>query len=192
MPDAAQQLEDFQPLIASIGQQFPALQPHLQNLVVQRGTPSGPDDDRQLEFYPPWESNNPNPGKLTTELFNKNIAGQDLTETVAGDMLHHLGGTNPATGQPVDPAWMALKQRLIAARGVPQSLMDAEAYQREKASPYGAAPFDEWLKNNRSDAYIRGGVFPKQNPQWQNGEMFTPAMQGVIGEMRSYLTTPRK
>ena len=45
--------EDFGPMIGAIGQEFPALQPHLNNLVVQRGTQANPSDQRQLEFYPP-------------------------------------------------------------------------------------------------------------------------------------------
>lgn len=181
--------EDFSETTSGIAQSYPALAPYLNKLAIQRGTPSGPDDDRQLEFYQPWETENPNPGKITTELYNKDLKGQDLQETIAGDMLHHLGSVDPTTGQPVDPKWMAMKQQLIAARGVPQTLMDAEAYQQEKSNPsYETAPYDQWMQNNRSDAYIRGAVFPKQNPEWQQDGIYSPAMQAVAGQMRDYLT----
>lgn len=185
----AEQPESFQPVTDAISQQYPGLQPYIDKLAIQRGKPSGPEDDRQLEFYQPWEKENPNPGKLTTELYNKDLKGQDLTETVAGDMLHHLGSVDPSTNKPVDPTWMDMKQRLIGAMGIPQNLMDSQAYQQEKSNPaYETGSFDDWMKNNRSDAYIRGAIFPKQNPEWQEGGIYNPAMQAVTSEMRNYLT----
>lgn len=193
VPDVPAPPESFQPTTDAISSQYPALQPYVNNLAIQRGTPSGPDDDRQLEFYQPWEKDNPNPGKLTTELFNKNLQGQDLTETVAGDMLHHLGSTDPTTNQPVDPNWMDMKQRLIGSMGIPQNLMDSQAYQQEKSNPaYETGSFDDWMKNNRSDAYIRGALFPNQNPEWQESGIYNPAMKAVTDEMQSYLKKPRQ
>lgn len=181
--------EDFTPVTSGIAQNYPALAPYLSKLAITRGTPSGPDDDRQLEFYQPWDTDNPQPGKLTTELYNPNLKGQDLQETIAGDMLHHLGSVNPTTGQPVDPKWMAMKQQMIAARGPAQSRIDDEAYQQEKNNPsYETAPQDQWMQNNRADAYIRGAVFPKQNPEWQEEGIYNPAMQTIGAKMRDYLT----
>jgi hypothetical protein len=180
--------EDFSDTTSGIAQNYPALAPYLNKLAIQRGTPTGPEDDRQLEFYQPWETENPNPGKLTTELYNPNLKGQDLQETIAGDMLHHLGSVDPASGQPVDPQWMAMKQQMITARGVPQTIMDSGAYQREKSNPaYETAPYDQWMQNNRADAYIRGAVFPNQNPEWQQAGVYNPAMQAVASQMRDYL-----
>lgn len=187
-PAPAAAPEDFSDTTSGIAQNYPALAPYLSKLAIQRGTPSGPEDDRQLEFYQPWETENPNPGKITTELYNKNLKGQDLQETIAGDMLHHLGSVDPTTGRPVDPKWMAMKQQMIAARGVPQTLMDGGAYQQEKANPaYETAPYDQWMQNNRADAYVRGAVFPKQNPEWQQEGIYNPAMQAVGAQMRDYL-----
>jgi hypothetical protein len=182
------QPEDFTAVTAEIAKNYPALAPYLDKLAIMRGTPSGPEDDRQLEFYQPWDSENPNPGKLTTELFNKDLKDQDLQETIAGDMLHHLGSVDPTTGQPVDPHWMDMKRKMIAARGGPQTSMDDEAYQQEKANPaYQTAPFEDWMQNNRSDAYIRGALFPKQNPEWQHPGVYSPEMQAVGAQMRDYL-----
>jgi hypothetical protein len=180
--------EDFSPTTTAIAKTYPKLAPYVQNLAIQRGTPTGPDDDRQLEFYQPWDTDNPNPGKLTTELYNPKLQGQDLQDTVAGDMLHHLGTTDPATGQPVDPKWMAMKQQLIAAMGPGQNSMDQGAYQEEKSNPsYETAPYDQWMQNNRSDAYIRGALFPGQNPEWQEDGIYTPAMKEVTRKMKDYL-----
>ena len=53
-------------------------------------------DDRQVEFFPPWESQNPNPGKLTVQPYRKELAsGEGLTNTVSGELLHYIGGETP-------------------------------------------------------------------------------------------------
>lgn len=174
--------------IAALGKTYPTLAPFLGNLSVKQGQPSGPGDDRQLEFYQPWESENPSPGKLTTEIFNPNIkSGPDLQQTIAGDMLHHLGAVNPQTGAPVDPQWMDMKQRLIGAIPDNHAQMNTGAYEQEKASPYGAGSYNDWMQNNRGDAYIRAGVFPQQNPDWQQPGLMSPQMQSIFGDMDKYL-----
>jgi hypothetical protein len=187
-PDVQPAKENFQPVINDVARQYPGLQPYTKNLTVQRGSTTDPNDDRQLEFYQPWDSDNPNPGKITSELYNKNLTGQDLTETIAGDMLHHLGTTDPSTGQPVDPKWMAMKQQMIAGMGPDQASMNQEAYQQERANTaYQTGPYDDWMNNNRADAYIRGALFPNQNPEWQQPGTYTPAMQQTAAAMRAYL-----
>lgn len=182
--------ENFQSTTDAISKSYPALQPYVKNLSIQRGTASGPDDDRQLEFYQPWESENPNPGKITTELYNPSLQGQDLQEAVAGDMLHHLGATDPTTNQPVNSDWMGLKQQMIGAMGPDQKSMDQGAYQQEKLNPsYQTGSYDDWMQNNRADAYIRGALFPNQNPEWQEEGVYTPAMKEVAKKMQKYLAT---
>ena len=56
------------PRLAAVQKQFPRLAPYLSNVTIQQGKKTNPKDDRGLEFYPPWESKNPNPGKITLEL----------------------------------------------------------------------------------------------------------------------------
>lgn len=181
--------DPFADAIAAAKEAYPTLAPHLDNSAVTYGQPSGPTDDRQLEYYAPWESDNPNPGKHSIEVFNKNLTGDDLRDSIAADILHGVGGVDPSTGMPVDPKFYDLKQQLGASRNVRSHAMDMDAYERDKQSPYGAAPYDEWDKNSRLDAYIRGGLFPQQNPEWQNGAI-TPEMAPIIGQMKQYLTTP--
>jgi hypothetical protein len=178
--------DDYSSDLAAIGIAYPALQPHLANTVVQRGKLSGPDDDRQLEFYHPWDQDNPNPGKSTVELF-KSMSSGDRQEAIAGDMLHHLGAVDPATGQPVDPTFYAMKQQLGAARSPEHLQADREAYGQEAANTsYTTLPYDDWDKSSRLNSYVRGGVFPRQNPGWD--EYLTPDMQPIFQRMRGYLT----
>jgi hypothetical protein len=179
---------DFSDDIESIGNDYPALKPILQNTVVKQSKPEGPDDDRQLEFYPPWETDNPNPGKSTVELF-RDMEPTDRREAIAGDLLHHLGAINPATNQPVDSTWYGLKQELGAARTPQHLAIDQQAYAQEKANPnYETSPYPEWDQSSRLDAYVRGGMFPRQNPEWQEPGFLTPQMHEIFGRMRQYLT----
>jgi hypothetical protein len=185
MTDA--QSPDFSNDIDAVGKSYPTLQPTLQNTVVQQGTPSGPNDDRQLEFYHPWETDNPNPGKVTVQIFNQGMTPEDRQSAIAGDLLHHLGAVDPATGQPVDPRFYGLKQQLSAARNPQHLQMDQAAYERDKASPYGAGDYSDWDTHSRLDAYVRAGLFPNQNQEWQ-GAVSNPQMQTIFQKMRNYLT----
>jgi hypothetical protein len=183
--------------VAAIGNDYPALKPLLGNLVVQQGQTTGSTDDRQLEFYQPWDSDNPNPGKLTSELFDpvQKMAPSDRRETIAGDLLHHLGTINPSTGVPVDPQWYSMKQELGAARSGFHLKADQDAYARERANPsYQTSAYPDWDQNNRLDAYVRAGVFPKQNREWNEPELGEdrsfidePRMQEIYRRMRAYL-----
>lgn len=185
-------MADDADLAAALGaakEAYPMLRPHLDNATVKYGTPRGPEDDRQLEYYPPWETQNPNPGKHTIEIYNQSLKGDALRDSIAADMLHGVGAIDPRSGKPVDPQWYEMKQQLGASRNARHSAMDLGAYQQEQASPYGAAPYADWDKNSRLDAYVRGALFPAQNPEWQNG-VFTPEMQPVISQMNKYLRGP--
>jgi hypothetical protein len=181
--------QDFSADLDAIGQRYPALQGILKNTIVRQGTPSGPSDDRQLEFYQPWETDSPNPGKPTVELF-KNMEAGDRQDAIAADLLHHLGAVDPGTGKPVDPTFYGLKQQLGAARSPQHQQIDQQAYARDKSS-YGEdlGGYGDWDAHSRLDAYVRGGLFPKQNPEWQGG-MLTPEMQPIFGKMQDYLATP--
>ncbi len=183
----------------AIASAYPRLAPYVKNMVVQNGISVGPEDDRQLEFYQPWEKENPNPGKLTSELFGpvQQMSPKDRQETIAGDLLHHLGAIDPATGQPVDPAWRVMKQELGAAREPFHLRADRNAYEREKANPsYETSPYPEWDQNNRLDAYVRAGVFPNQNKEWNvpepgedRGFVDTPEMKDIYSRMKRYLSS---
>lgn len=184
---AEPEADEYAPDLQAIGKKYPALKEVLKNTEVKRGTPSGPDDDRQLEFYQPWDTENPTPGKATVELFS-DAKGKARQELIAADLLHHLGSVDPATGKPVDQKFFDLKTKLGSQRTPDHEKMDQEAYASEKASPYGAGEYKDWDSRNRLDAYVRGGLFPDANPEWKEG-IFTPDMDKTIGKMREYLTT---
>lgn len=180
---------DFSSDVAAVGKQYPALLPYLGNVRVQYGTASSPTDDRQLEFYPPWESNNPNPGAVTLELFKRDLQGPALQSAIAGDMLHLLGSTDPRTGQAIDPRWLAFKQQLIAARSPQHQQMDQGAYEDDKKQGE-AGSFDDWMMRNRADAYIRGYITPDVTDEWRKQGVYTPELSKVLDGMKGYLTTP--
>lgn len=170
--------------------QFPVLEPHLKNSVVSYGTSTGPNDDRQLEFYHPWDEANPNPGKNTIEIFNRDLKGNDLHAAIAGDLLHRLGSIEPSTGLPVDPKFYQMRRELSIARDPIHRRMDREAYEMEKSSPFHPGEYPEWDQRSRIDAYVRAGIFPEQNPQWN--ESITPELKPIFDRMKTYLKTGLK
>lgn len=93
---------DFTPMLANVRKRFPALGPHIDNTVAQWGD-KPPVPGAQMETFPPWETDNPNPGKITLEYYNKKLAGPDLEDSAAADLLHIAGAKHPATGRRLSP-----------------------------------------------------------------------------------------
>lgn len=165
--------------LGKVAQSYPALAAHLKNAVGQWGKDTG--DGRQLEFYPPWESDNPNKGKTTLEFFNRSIPTEQIPEFAAADMLHYLGATNPETGQPVDAQWQSMRKAMASSRTPKQIEADQKDYTDSKET----LPFDQYLENNRLDAYMRGAAFPSINPEW--GEYLTPEQKTLGNQLQGYL-----
>lgn len=173
-------------LLAGIGAKYKALAPVMRHAAVVQSAPAT-GDDRHLEFYQPTERDNPRPGRSTFELFD-NPTGQKREDAIAADALHRIGGTDG--GRPVDPTWMGMKQELVGSRSPGQRRIDREAFQGE-GEP-GQTP-DRWMQQNRADAYIRAGLFPQDNPEWQlpegDPEGFTNDQRLLFGRMNDYLRT---
>lgn len=175
--------------LGEVSRAYPGLARYAPNTRVQWGKTSGPQDDRQLEYYPPWETDNPNPGKSTVELYNRNLKGQDLTDSVALDMLHHTGAIDPRNKKPVDPEYYAMKRQIVDQLRKRQAPWDVQDYKDSaKYGPVGS--FDDYLENNRADAYIRAMVSPRMNPEWRGPGLFTPEMQATGAKIRDYLQRP--
>jgi len=178
---------EFAGHLDAIGKRFPALAPHLGNVVVQRGQAPQGGADRVMEFYPPWERDNPNQGKTTLQLYEG--AGNDpgkVQSLMAADMMHLLGSVDPRSGQPVDPAFRQLKQELAASLTKEQITLDQRLYQKQ----FGSGPrpsFEDWMDHTGTDAYVRGGLFPEVNPEWQRPGTFTPQQQQILDRMRNHL-----
>lgn len=175
------------PTLANVATKYKALAPYMgQSEIVQ--SPKAAGDDRHLEFYPPHESDNPRPGKITFELFDK-MAPQDKENAVAADALHYLGGySDPAGKQPVDPQWLKMKNELMSYRSPGQQAMDQREFTQDHAP---GDTMDSWMQRSRADAYVRAGVFPEQNPEWQlpegDPEGWTPDQRAIFAKMGSYL-----
>lgn len=181
---------DIGPDVArQVARDYPGLAKHMTNVAVQWGQPIGPHDDRQLEYYAPWESDNPNPGKSTVELYNRGLKGKSLSNAVALDMLHYVGGVDPTTGSAVDPDYLKLKQAMGAEVAKARRPMDWEAYKQD-LDAYGPQNYQDWLNKNRTDAYIRAYAVPAMNPDWQQPGMFTPGMSAVGDKIKAYLAGP--
>ncbi len=147
------------PSLGEVGKAYPKLVQYLPQVTVQRGKPE-PNDNRQLEFYPPWESRNPNPGKITIEMY-RDFHGPERTNAIAGDLLHYIGARNPSTKQPIDPKYWAMKQQVVKSRTPEQKYLDDRLYEEAKRRGESRS-FEDWMQESRADAYIRGWITPDQ------------------------------
>jgi hypothetical protein len=182
------------PRLAAVAQQYPRLAPFLSQVQIQQGRKTDPNDDRGLEFYPPWESENPNPGKITLELYDP-MQGQALTTALGGDLLHYLGAINPQTGKPIDPQYWAMKQAVMNARTPEQDGVDRSIYQQAVKSGQETRSYQDWVLQSRIDAYIRGFVTPAMEgrypDEWRrNGWYNDPKMKKAVEVIRQYVTSP--
>ena len=166
--------------LVNMQQQYPRL-----GAYPVRGQWGPPNAERQLEFYPPWEGDNPHPGVSTLEVYNRSLRGPALTNALSADMLHLIGAVDPRTGQPVDPKWLAAKQQFLATLTPEQRAMNERAYAQALAQGE-RRPFDEWMMQSRGDAFLRGGMFG----QWPMG-VFTSKQLQVLDEMRRMLQRPQ-
>jgi hypothetical protein len=164
-------------------QKFPALAKVAKNVVVQDKF-DAPGTYGQLESYPPWEGYNPNPGKFTVEVYNKNAKGQQRTDMIAGDMLHYLGAVDPSTNQPVDPEWRRLKEKFISTLRPEQIERDKGIFENERNKMGPGVTFEQWMDVSRSDAYLRGYLTPDPNgDKWR----YPPEQVEILKEMKAYL-----
>ena len=122
----------------------------------------------RLEFYAPDETGppggnhgNPYPGHPTVELFKPlTDYNEDVTQSILGDMLHHL----PA----VDPEFAAFRQEFRSTLTDEQKEVDKRAYDRAVTQFGENRPFERWFEMNRLDGYIRGLLYPDRANEWAN------------------------
>jgi len=81
-----------------------------------------------------------------------------------------------------------MREGLWKSRSAPQRAIDDRTFQ-EEADPGQSK--DDWAGRNRADAYVRAGIFPERNPEWNRGSndpaRWTPQQQAIFEQMRQYL-----
>ena len=172
-------------LMAQVLGKYPAIERHKGALTVRQGPAMS--DGRQLEYYPPWERDNPIPGKATVELYNTKESPEIMQNLVAGDMLHYMGSVDPRNNQTIDPTFRAVKQQFLSTLTPEQVAVDRRAYENEKRF-YGNNPpsFEDWMDFNRGDAYLRGYLTPDAQDNWLN--VYTPDQKQLLEKLKLYLT----
>lgn len=184
--DLARAQSDLSSVLPQITSQYPRLADVLKGASVQYGPPEARGGF--LETYPPWEGHNPTPGRPNITVFDRSL--NPVSDYIAADALHFLGGVDPRTGQQIDPRWAALKQQFAGSMTPAQQEMNQRAFQMDKArDPTEARSFDDWMQQSRIDAYLRGGLFPQINPEWQRPDIFSPNQQMLLQQMRQLLQT---
>lgn len=169
-------------LISNIASEYPTLGEPLRSSEISFA--KDPGDGRQLEFYPPWESENPTPGKPHIQIYG-DLQGRELEHAVAGDMLHYLGSYHPETGEAPDPKFRDLKSQFAQTITPEQDAMNRRAYEMDKKAHGDVGTFDEWMERSRIDAYIRGHLFPDREDNWRDA--YTPEQKLILNRMDNYL-----
>lgn len=110
-----------------------------------------PHAGRKMEFYPPEEGWNPNPGKPTIELFSKEMKSKDAF----GEVFSHLLPK-------VDPDFKKARAQFIASIDSKQKEILKGDYEHQLQSglfPENRKPtFEQWLNTQGGDAFFRGYV----------------------------------
>lgn len=127
-----------------------------------------PYEGRKMEYYPPDEGHNPNPGKPTIEVFDKKTNSKDML----GEVFSHL---LPAT----DPEFRKARADFISGLDKNQREIltgDYEAFVKSGVSEKGREPtFEQWLSTVGGDAFFRGYVanqYPKKFYRKDQIELF--------------------
>lgn len=171
-------------VVQNVAKRYPTLAPYLSDARVQWGDPEEfKKNGGHLEFFPPWEQYNPNPGKVTLELYDRDMKGRALEDAIAGDMLHHLGSVDP-NGREIDPAWRYMRDKVIAGRSPEAVEMDKRAY-AEAMKNGEQRPFDQWMDQSRADAYVRGYITPDAADNWKDA--YTPQQRATLEAMKAHL-----
>lgn len=148
-------------------------------------------DDRQLEFYPPWERDNPRPGKATVQVFNQNLSPKQIQDVVVADAMHYFGAVDPRNNKPVDPTFWKLKQQFGQSITPEQQAIDRRAYERAQAGEFGKPekrPYDEWMNIHRLDQYLGAPLLPEGSENrrdWMSG--MTQEQLVLLDLMKQYL-----
>jgi hypothetical protein len=160
-------------------------------IVVQKGAPGLPYED---ETYMPWSKENPSPGNvlIQTRHFQPKTP-EEMQTMIATEGMHYLGAMQP-TGQPVNPAWWALKQKYRGAMSDKDMALAQQHWQEEsKADPEHARSFDDFMNQSYLDMFFRGYMFPKsQGQEWVDRMArggWSPQQRAILDQMYRMLTT---
>lgn len=86
-----------------------------------------------------------------------------------------------------------LRGELMDQRSPGQRGIDSEAFGQGHER---GDTLQSWMDRSRSDAYVRAGLFPQDNPEWQlpegDPEGFTPQQRIQFARMNDYLHTGKE
>jgi len=179
--------DEFNPIIDQISKEYPAVGRHLRNIRIQRGDKSKFLSGGSIEFFPSWEKFNPNPGQHTIEIYDKKLVGDSLKSAITGDALHLMGGVDPITKTPYDPGFRKMKEAFSQTFTPQQVQMDLRNYNEARKNEGETRSFDDWLDSSRTDAYIRGYLFPDERDEWRKQGIYTPDQTQLLENIKAYL-----
>lgn len=181
--------------LAQLGMSHPGLFQHLDKFHIARK--ANPEkDDRQLEYYPPWEEENPIPGKPVVHVYNQKAKGEELSNLLGGEVLHYMGAVDPNNGKAIDPTFRKMKDSFLKTFTPDQLKRERKMYDRQVAQGWQGS-FDQFLDSSRADEYLMGWLFPDKEDEWRKQGAYTGEQMLVLADMEKYLksnkpTTPQE
>ena len=136
----------------------------------------------RLEFYPPDEHFNPNPGVPTIEVFDPKGTGKRLRNWLFGDMLHHAPEMLPRFG--------SLREAYRRTITEEQQGYDRNAFEKAQKKRGEYRAFGEWFEVSRLDAHIRGYIAEQWTQPNKAGEAawpYTDQQRMILEEMKGEL-----
>jgi hypothetical protein len=158
--------------------QYPGLAPTLDDIDVMYGTGDGRPGG-QLEYYPAGEAFNPNPGRNTIEVQNRNLRGQWLSEALAGDALHEL--------KHGDQKFSKMRRDFVRNWSERQKDFAVRKFNELRDQGKENRTFEEFMEQTWIDAVIRGYVAPDERDEWRKQGNYSEEERTRLDAMKQYI-----
>jgi len=144
----------------------------------------------KVEAYPSSESRSPRRGKNYIEFLSDTEGSprNEVKSMLAGEVLHFLGSRDEK-GQAVNPAFRKFKDEFRQSLTPEQLAFEQHFYRKMKQSGHETRSFDDFMEFSRTDAYIRGYLFPDKDAEFLQPGVFTNQQKRLLERARTFLKT---
>ena len=136
-----------------------------------------------IEFYPPDERDNPNKGRPTMVILNKQnwdkMTKEEQDRAIVGEKLHYM--------PKVDKKFSEMRKGFEGMMTDEQWDFEKKHYDKLVKEGKESRPFKQWWEVSRLDAYIRGYLAPDRNDEWRKSGAYTGKQKIHLEEMKKYI-----
>ena len=144
----------------------------------------------KVEAYPEFESRSPRRGKNFIEFRSdtEKSPRNEVKSMLAGEVLHFLGGLD-IEGKPVNPAFRKFKDEFRQSLTAEQLAFEKQFHKKLQDAGEEDRPFDDFMEYSRTDAYIRGFLFPDKDAEFLDPGVLTNQQKRLLERARTFLKT---